>query len=62
VTSVLSKDVEVVVLSIPFAKYPNLASLFSNVPAEVVVIDTSNYYPLRDGAIMGVPTARGWLD
>jgi predicted dinucleotide-binding enzyme len=52
----------VVVLSIPFANYPNLASLFSNVPAEVVVIDTSNYYPLRDGAIMGVPTARGWLD
>jgi len=45
------KDVEVVVLSLPFAKYPDLASLFSNVPPEVVVIDTSNYYPFRDGAI-----------
>jgi predicted dinucleotide-binding enzyme len=45
------KDVEVVVLSIPFAKYPDLASLLSNIPAEVVVLDTSNYYPFRDGAI-----------
>jgi 8-hydroxy-5-deazaflavin:NADPH oxidoreductase len=45
------QDVEVVVLSIPFAKYPDLGSIFSNVPPEVVVIDTSNYYPFRDGAI-----------
>ncbi|MEB2026940.1 NADPH-dependent F420 reductase [Xanthomonas campestris pv. campestris] len=39
------KDVEVIVLSIPFAKIPEVAGLFSTVPAEVVVIDTSNYYP-----------------
>lgn len=52
------KDVEVVVLSIPFAKYPDLTSFFSNVPAEVVVIDTSNYYPLRDGAITEVDNGK----
>lgn len=52
------KDVEVVVLSIPFAKYPDLTSVFSNVPAEVVVIDTSNYYPLRDGAITEVDNGK----
>jgi hypothetical protein len=52
------KDVEVVVLSIPFAKYPDLASLLSNVPAEVVVIDTSNYYPFRDGAISEVDNGK----
>jgi predicted dinucleotide-binding enzyme len=52
------KDVEVVVLSIPFAKYPALASLFSNVPAEVVVIDTSNYYPFCEGAITEVDTGK----
>jgi 8-hydroxy-5-deazaflavin:NADPH oxidoreductase len=48
------RDVDVVVLSIPFARYPDLAGLFSDVPTEVVVIDTSNYYPFRDGAIAEV--------
>ena len=47
------RDVDVVILSIPFARYPDLAGLFSDVPAEVAVIDTSNYYPFRDGAIAG---------
>lgn len=45
------QGVDVVVLSLPFAAYPGLAGLFDTVPAEVVVIDTSNYYPFRDGAI-----------
>lgn len=39
------KDVEVIVLSIPFASIPEVAGLFANVAADVVVIDTSNYYP-----------------
>lgn len=43
--------VDAVVVSIPLAKYPDLASLFGQVPADVVVIDTSNYYPFRDGEI-----------
>jgi predicted dinucleotide-binding enzyme len=45
------QDVDVVVLSLPFGAYPGLAGLFNTVPAEVVIIDTSNYYPFRDGAI-----------
>jgi predicted dinucleotide-binding enzyme len=48
------RDVDVVILSIPFARYPDLADLFNDVPTEVVVIDTSNYYPFRDGAITEV--------
>lgn len=52
------RDVEVVVLSIPFARYPDLAGLFSDVPAEVVVIDTSNYYPFRDGTITEVDAGK----
>lgn len=44
-------DVDVVVLSIPFSAYPSLTDLFRDVPAEVKVIDTSNYYPFRDGSI-----------
>jgi 8-hydroxy-5-deazaflavin:NADPH oxidoreductase len=48
------KDVEVVILSIPFAKNADLSGLFEDVPSDVVIIDTSNYYPFRDGAISGV--------
>ena len=48
------QGVEVIVLSIPFARYPDLANLFNDVPTGVVVIDTSNYYPFRDGAIAEV--------
>lgn len=48
------KDVEVVILSIPFAQIPNVASVFIDVPADVVVIDTGNYYPFRDENIADV--------
>lgn len=47
-------SVDVVILSIPFAKYQDLSTLFNGVPDHVVVIDTSNYYPMRDGAIAEV--------
>jgi predicted dinucleotide-binding enzyme len=45
------QHVDVVVLSLPFAAYAGLGGLFDAVPAGVVVIDTANYYPFRDGAI-----------
>ncbi|MFM0324659.1 NADPH-dependent F420 reductase [Caballeronia glebae] len=50
------KDAEVVVVTIPEAKVPNLPKdLFAAVPADVVVIDTGNYYPRqRDGRIDGI--------
>ncbi|WP_407572618.1 NADPH-dependent F420 reductase [Deinococcus altitudinis] len=48
------QDVDVVILSIPFASSPELARVFSGVAADVVVIDTSNYYPFRDGQISEV--------
>jgi 8-hydroxy-5-deazaflavin:NADPH oxidoreductase len=44
-------DVDVVILSIPMNRLPEVATLIANVPAETVVIDTSNYYPQRDGRI-----------
>nr|WP_262417120.1 NAD(P)-binding domain-containing protein [Pseudomonas sp. SH10-3B] len=47
-------DVEAVILSIPFAKYPDLRQTLSRIPERVVIIDTSNYYPERDGAIKEV--------
>lgn len=48
------KDVDVVILSIPFASIPDVGALFSDVPAHVCVIDTSNYYPMRDQKIADV--------
>ncbi|MBV8310242.1 MAG: NAD(P)-binding domain-containing protein [Planctomycetaceae bacterium] len=45
------EDVDVVVLSIPLNRLPAVAPLVANLPAETVVIDTSNYYPARDGRI-----------
>jgi 8-hydroxy-5-deazaflavin:NADPH oxidoreductase len=50
------KDADVVVVTIPQAKVPNLPKdLFAGVPASVVVIDTGNYYPQqRDGRIEGI--------
>ena len=43
---------EVVVVTIPEKNISSLpADLFKDVPASVVVIDTGNYYPQRDGRI-----------
>ena len=44
-------DREVVILSIPLIRIPDAAPMLSSIPAGTVVIDTSNYYPSRDGVI-----------
>jgi predicted dinucleotide-binding enzyme len=48
------KDVDAIVLSIPFARISDVSGIFANVPANTVVIDTSNYYPFRDENIADV--------
>ncbi|MEH0573763.1 NADPH-dependent F420 reductase [Streptomyces sp. B21-108] len=45
---------DVIILSIPFGRAGELAGLFAAVPAETVVIDTSNYYPQLSGNIDAV--------
>jgi predicted dinucleotide-binding enzyme len=45
------KDVDVVILSIPFQRILDVAPLVAGLPAETVVIDTGNYYPFRDTTI-----------
>lgn len=43
---------DVVIVSIPLKSIPLLpAGLFDGVPDDVVVVDTGNYYPKRDGRI-----------
>jgi hypothetical protein len=44
-------DVDVVILSVPLGRIPEMAPLLAHVPSATVVIDTSNYYPHRDGKI-----------
>jgi predicted dinucleotide-binding enzyme len=44
-------DVDVVILSIPLNRLPGIAPLIAAVPADTVIIDTSNYYPARDSRI-----------
>lgn len=46
------KDVDVIILSIPFKVVENLPEdLLQDVPEEVIILDTTNYYPFRDGEI-----------
>ncbi|WP_439254025.1 NADPH-dependent F420 reductase [Pseudomonas monteilii] len=39
---------DVVILSIPFIRIPDLKNLLAGLPEDVVIIDTSNYIPARD--------------
>ncbi len=45
------RGVEVVILSIPFVNMPLLREVVATLPDDVVVADTSNYFPIRDGHI-----------
>ncbi|WP_419698480.1 NADPH-dependent F420 reductase [Mucilaginibacter sp. NFX135] len=44
-------DVEVLIVSIPTIAIPELSDIIAKVSNNVIVIDTSNYYPFRDGEI-----------
>src|SRR5262249_23482805 len=50
------RGTQLVVVTIPEKNIPQLPpDLFAGVPAEVVVVDTGNYYPRqRDGRIAGI--------
>jgi predicted dinucleotide-binding enzyme len=57
---------DVAIVTIPQKNVPDLPhDLFADVPADVVVIDTGNYYPQqRDGALPGIeeaPSESSWV-
>ncbi|WP_103063062.1 NADPH-dependent F420 reductase [Actinomyces qiguomingii] len=69
------QDTEVVILSVPLSAIPTLAPLLAELPEDATIIDTSNYYPQRDGddllpagtveslwvsAQLGRPIAKAW--
>ncbi len=46
------KDVAVIIVSVPTTAIPELdKGLFNDLPKNVIIVDTSNYYPFRDGEI-----------
>lgn len=47
-------DVDVAIVSIPLKALPNIRYLMDTLPESVVVIDTSNYFPRRDGEINAI--------
>lgn len=47
-------DVDVLILSVPLSRVPDLARKVAVLPKGTVVIDTSNYYPGRDGTIAAI--------
>ena len=49
-----TQGVNVVILSIPFAKLPLLRQIIAGLPDNVAVADTSNYFPVRDGQIPAI--------
>ncbi|ARU16963.1 NADPH-dependent F420 reductase [Croceicoccus marinus] len=51
-------DVEAVILSIPLKRIPDIAPLVARLPDDTVVIDTSNYYPFRDGQIEAIESGQ----
>ncbi|MCJ1674510.1 MULTISPECIES: NADPH-dependent F420 reductase [unclassified Rathayibacter] len=42
---------DVLIVTVPISRIPDLAPLVRAAPAGAVIIDTGNYYPLRDGRI-----------
>lgn len=52
------KDVQIVVVSVPFKAVPSLKDILAQAPTNVIVIDTNNYYPgIRDGSLKLLKTA-----
>lgn len=46
--------VDVLIMSIPFRSVPDLRPLLDRLPGGVPIVDTSNYYPHRDGRIESI--------
>jgi predicted dinucleotide-binding enzyme len=54
-TAQAARSGELVIVTIPECAVPRLPKdLFRDVAADVVVVDTGNYYPLRDGSIPAI--------
>ncbi|MDN5587773.1 MAG: NAD(P)-binding domain-containing protein [Brevibacterium sp.] len=48
------RDVDVAILSIPLNRMPQIATTIAGAAPETIVIDTSNYYPVRDSKVEAI--------
>ncbi|QIZ08576.1 NAD(P)-binding domain-containing protein [Priestia megaterium] len=44
-------NIDVLIISIPLHALPNIRNIINQVGEKVIIVDTSNYYPYRDGKI-----------
>jgi predicted dinucleotide-binding enzyme len=54
----VAQGVDVLIVSVPMNRNADVAEYVRAVPADAVVIDTSNYYPDRDGIVRAVQEGR----
>jgi 8-hydroxy-5-deazaflavin:NADPH oxidoreductase len=45
------KNIEVLIISLPIKALPSIRNIIDQVGEEIIIVDTSNYYPFRDGKI-----------
>mgnify|MGYP001055490811 CR=1 FL=1 len=45
------KNIEVLIISLPTKAIPSIRDIINQVEEEVIIVDTSNYYPFRDDKI-----------
>jgi 8-hydroxy-5-deazaflavin:NADPH oxidoreductase len=45
------KNIEVLIIALPIKVLPSIRNIIDQVGEEVIIVDTSNYYPYRDGKI-----------
>jgi predicted dinucleotide-binding enzyme len=45
------KNIEVLIISLPTKAIPSIRNIINQVEEEVIIVDTSNYYPFRDDKI-----------
>jgi predicted dinucleotide-binding enzyme len=49
--SQVAADIDALIVSVPLNRVPDLKPLLAGLPEHAVIIDTSNYYPMRDDHI-----------
>lgn len=47
-------DIEALIISVPLSRIPAIRPLIANLPSDAAILDTSNYYPMRDGQIQAL--------
>lgn len=50
----VTEDIDILIISIPISAIPTIAPIIQKVNQNVTIIDTSNYYPIRDGNIAAI--------